>query len=157
MSKLVTNTSSAETKIALFRSLFQGKEDVYPVRFENRKTGRRGHASSCGNEWVRGLCEKSRIKGAACPRRKFLPVTVEVIRRHLFGMDAPGRPFVTGVYPMLLDETCRLLALNLDGDEWSNPAQAILGTRYCVGVTYRDGVFRRLMSWLHSEWATGAR
>jgi len=36
----LTQHSSAEAKLALFRSLFRGREDVYPLRFESRKTGR---------------------------------------------------------------------------------------------------------------------
>ena len=35
----VHNRSSPEAKIALFRSLFRGREDVYARRFESRKTG----------------------------------------------------------------------------------------------------------------------
>ncbi len=54
----VDQTSSAEAKIALFRSLFRGREDVYPRRFESRTTGRSGYAPACANEWVRGVCEK---------------------------------------------------------------------------------------------------
>lgn len=38
----VTHTSTVEAKIALFRSLFRGRVDVYPRRFESRKTGRSG-------------------------------------------------------------------------------------------------------------------
>ena len=56
--------SLSEAKIALFRSLFRGRDDVYPRRFESRKTGRSGYAPACGNEWVRGICEKPRIKCA---------------------------------------------------------------------------------------------
>lgn len=33
----VTNHSSVGEKIRLFRSLFRGREDVYPVRWENQK------------------------------------------------------------------------------------------------------------------------
>ena len=54
----ITHVSSPEAKIALFRSLFRGRVDVYPRRFESRKTGRSGYAPTCGNEWVRGICEK---------------------------------------------------------------------------------------------------
>ncbi len=36
----VTQASSAPEKIHLFRSLFRGREDVYPRRFESRKTGK---------------------------------------------------------------------------------------------------------------------
>ena len=64
---LVERTSPSHAKIALFRSLFRGREDVYPRRFESRKTGKSGYAPACANEWVRGICEKPRINGA--PRR----------------------------------------------------------------------------------------
>jgi hypothetical protein len=39
---LVNLTSPSQAKIALFRSLFRGREDVYPRRFESRKTGKAG-------------------------------------------------------------------------------------------------------------------
>jgi hypothetical protein len=79
ISARVNQASSPEAKIALFRSLFRGREDVYPRRFESRKTGRTGYAPACANEWVRGICEKSRIKCAECPHRRFLPVTDDVV------------------------------------------------------------------------------
>jgi hypothetical protein len=47
----VNQRSPAQAKIALFRSLFHGREDVYPQRFESRKTGRAGYSPACGNEW----------------------------------------------------------------------------------------------------------
>ncbi len=40
----VTNASSAAAKIALFRSLFRGRDDVFPKRWENPKTGKAGYA-----------------------------------------------------------------------------------------------------------------
>lgn len=86
----VTNLSSAAEKIALFRSLFRGRQEVWPLRFESAQTGRSGYSPVCGNEWVRGLCEKPRIKCSDCPHQKWLPVTDEVIRRHLSGVDEKG-------------------------------------------------------------------
>src|SRR5678816_3432215 len=99
----VTQGSSPEANILLFRSLFRGREDVYPRRFESRKTNKTGYAPACANEWVRGVCEKPRIKCTDCPNQRFLPVIDEVIRWHLSGHDDMGRNFVMGVYPMLLD------------------------------------------------------
>jgi hypothetical protein len=87
---------------------------VYPRRFESRKTGKSGYAPACVNEWVRGVCEKPRIKCAECPNRRFLPVTDDVIRWHLSDYDADGQPFVAGVYPLLQDETCFFLAVDFD-------------------------------------------
>src|SRR2546430_4260493 len=107
---MVDHRSPPEMKIALFRALFRGREDVYPRRFESRKTGRTGYAPVCSNEWVRGICEKPRIKCAECPHQRFLPITDEVIRQHLAGRDDSGRDFVMGIYPMLQDEICYSLA-----------------------------------------------
>jgi len=93
----VSHTSPVSQKIALFRSLFRGREEVYPHRFVSKKTGKAGYSPVCGNEWVRGICEKPRIKCHACAHQSWLPVTDEVIRRHLSG------DLVMGIYPMLLD------------------------------------------------------
>jgi hypothetical protein len=49
-------------------------------------------------------------------------VTDEVVRWHLSGQDPSGAPFVMGVYPMLLDETCFFLAVDFDGDAWMDDA-----------------------------------
>jgi superfamily II DNA or RNA helicase/very-short-patch-repair endonuclease len=120
--------SPSAAKISLFRSLFRGREDVYPRRFESRKTGRAGYAPACGNEWVRGICEKPRIKCGDCPHRAFLPVTDQVIRWHLSGRDAAGQDFVAGVYPMLADETCYFLAMDFDKDSWRDDVLAVMET-----------------------------
>jgi superfamily II DNA or RNA helicase/very-short-patch-repair endonuclease len=124
----VNQHSPAEAKIALFRSLFHGREDVYPRRFESRKTGRAGYSPVCGNEWVQGICEKPRIKCSECPHQRFLPVTDDVIRWHLQGHDDHNRHFVIGVYPMLLDETCFFLAADFDKTAWQDDVGAFLET-----------------------------
>src|SRR5262245_2631975 len=124
----VTNQSEPAVKIRLFRSLFRGREDVYPRRFENRRTGKGGYAPACANEWVRGVCEKPIIKCADCPHRKFYQVTDEVTGWHLSGRDPLGRDFVMGSYPMLRDETCFFLAVDFDGADWQKDAQAFLQT-----------------------------
>src|SRR5882724_4467187 len=125
-SGLIDRTSSSQAKIALFRSLFRGRDDVYPRRVESRKTGRSGYAPACANEWVRGICEKPRIKCAECPHRRFLPVTDEVIHWHLSGYDLDGESFVAGVYPLLRDETCFFLAVDFDKSGWRDDAVAFL-------------------------------
>jgi hypothetical protein len=131
---VVDQRSSSEEKIRIFRSLFRGREDVYPRRFESRKTGRAGYAPACANEWVRGVCEKPRIKCAECPNRRFLPVTDDVIRWHLSGRDPEGQPFVAGVYPLLLDETCFFLAVDFDKSGWQDDASAFLSACHRLGI-----------------------
>jgi hypothetical protein len=58
----VTNESTEEEKTALFRSLFPGREDVYPRRFESKRTGKSGYQPVCQNEWIRGFFQKPKIK-----------------------------------------------------------------------------------------------
>jgi superfamily II DNA or RNA helicase/very-short-patch-repair endonuclease len=98
------------------------------MRFESVKTGKAGYSPVCGNEWVRGICEKPRIKCSECRFQKWLPVTDEVIRRHLSGVEERGRAFVAGVYPMLLDERCFFLAVDFDEGDWAADARVFLET-----------------------------
>jgi len=131
---IVDRHASADAKIAIFRSLFRGRDDVYPRRFESRRTGKSGYAPACANEWVRGICEKPRIKCAECPNRRFLSLTDTVVRWHLSGRDDEGQPFVAGIYPMLLDETCFLLAVDFDKQQWFDDALAFLETCRAMDV-----------------------
>ena len=124
----VDHHSSSAAKIALYRDLFRGRDDVYPRRFESRKTGKYGYQPACVNEWVRDLCDKRRVKCAECPNRRFLPLTDETIRWHLSGRDEAGREFVIGIYPMLQDETCFFLAVDFDKENWHEDAKAFLET-----------------------------
>ena len=97
----VSQHSTPDAKIALFRSLFRGREDVYPRRFESRKTGKSGYSPVCANEWVRDLCDKRAVQCGKCANRRFLPVTDETIRQHLTGHDDKGRELVMGVQGQL--------------------------------------------------------
>ena len=127
----VTNQSSQDEKIALFRSLFRGREDIYPRRFESLKTGKQGYQPVCQNEWIRGVCEKPKIRCEDCGHREFLPVTDLVVRNHLQGFDPQdraGRNFTIGVYPMLTDETCWFLATDFDKASWQQDVRAFLET-----------------------------
>jgi hypothetical protein len=72
---LVDRNSTIENKIALFRRLFRGRSDVFPIRWENRKTGgRSGYAPACANDWQPGVCEKPKVKCSACPNHAFFAV-----------------------------------------------------------------------------------
>lgn len=66
---------SPEDKISLFMSLFHGRRDVFPKRWDNQKTGKSGYSPACHNEWVRGICKKPKIKCSDCPSQAFIPVT----------------------------------------------------------------------------------
>ncbi len=130
----VNAASDAVTKIKLFRSLFRGRDDVFPRRWHNANSGKSGYSPVCRNEWVRGVCEKPRVKCGECPHQAFVPVTDDVVRCHLQGTDrdASGRQsgseYIAGVYPLLPDETCWFLAIDFDKQSW----QVRPGIRRCL-------------------------
>src|SRR6516225_11649408 len=66
-------------KVALFRTLFCGRDDIYPKLGENARTGKKGYAPACTNEWVRGVCEKPRVKCGECPNQAFLRMTDQAV------------------------------------------------------------------------------
>ena len=127
----INNQTSQEEKIRLFRSLFRGREDVFPRRFENTKTGKSGYAPVCRNEWAAGICQKPKIACQECNFRAFVPASDEIIRNHLRGNDPQeysARDFTIGVYPLLTDETCGFLAVDFDKTSWADDARAFLET-----------------------------
>ena len=118
----VTHNLSPEEKIALFRSLFRGREDVYPVRWESRAGERSGYSPACANEWKRPVCAKPRVRCSECENRELLPVTDDVIQNHMMGK------YTIGIYPLLPDETCRLLVVDFDKTTWQEDSSAFLKT-----------------------------
>ncbi len=132
----VTMASPTSEKIAFFRNLFRGREDVFPRRWENPRTGKAGYAPVCRNEWVRGVCRKPQVKCGECSNQAFVPVGNDVVRAHLTGR-AGGNPadFTAGVYPMLPDETCWFLAADFDKKSWMQDVAAFRDTARGKGVS----------------------
>lgn len=120
--------STNAAKVELFRSLFRGREDVFPRRWENVKTGRSGYSPACHNEWDWRQCRKRnahfgrRVTCGDCSNQSFLPVSDEEIASHLRGEQ------VMGVYPLLADETCWLLAADFDKKSWQEDVAAFVDT-----------------------------
>jgi len=115
------------SKVALFRRLFRGRTDIYPLRWESN-SGKSGYAPACANEWRPGVCEKPRIKCGDCHQRQLLAVTDDLIFRHLAGA------VVVGVYPLLKDDTCYFLAADFDEAEWRDDARAFAESCHTLGV-----------------------
>ena len=124
----LTDRSPSEAKIALFRSLFAGREDVFPRRWENARTGKAGYAPACANEWKPGLCCKPRVRCGACPNQAFLPVTDGEIAAHLRGRHT------IGVYPLLPDGTSGFLAADFDKATWRRDTRAFQDACRSKGV-----------------------
>ncbi len=145
--------SSAE-KIALFRRLFLGRSDVFPVRWESKSSGKSGYAPACANEWKPVVCEKPRIKCSDCPNRALIPMSDSVVFDHLSGKH------IIGVYPMLRDETCHFLAVDLDDADWKQDAQAFRQSCLDLGVPVAIEVSRSgngAHAWIFFSCAVPAR
>ncbi len=118
----VDKEERARQRIALFRSLFRGREDAYARRWENAD-GRHGYMPAVVKDWK--AINKSRPedrKKVDQKTRKFLPLTDAVIEDHLLGKET------IGVYALLPDETCWFLAADLDKTTWEYDSLAFLET-----------------------------
>jgi superfamily II DNA or RNA helicase len=128
----VDKRSQPHDKIALFRSLFVGRDDVFATRWVSARTGKSGWSPA-----VRGGYYGDDMSDA-----DLLPLTDHVIDRHLRGTDDDGRDVHVGIYPMLTDDSCRLLVCDFDGHEWRADAAAYTAACRNRGVTAATEVSR---------------
>ena len=108
-----THQLTLQEKVALFQSLFQGREDVFARRWYSSTTQKSGYQPVCTREWNREFCDKRKYKCADCPNRQFAPLAYNDFFNHLAGKDAWGRD-VIGLYPIRKDNTCSFLCTDFD-------------------------------------------
>lgn len=104
---------SIEERVAIFHSLFKGREDVFARRWFSKTTGKSGYQPVCINEWRRGVCDKKKYKCADCPNRHFAPLTYQDLYRHLEGKDENCCD-VVGLYAIMPDNNCAFLCTDFD-------------------------------------------
>ncbi|HYW77653.1 MAG TPA: DEAD/DEAH box helicase family protein [Gammaproteobacteria bacterium] len=117
-----------QEKLALFRELFAGRQDIFPLKFVSKKTGKTGYAPACKNKFVPGVCGLPQVKCGECPNQAFLPVNDGVLLGHLQGRH------IIGVYPLLENETCWFLAADFDKASWREEVAAFRATCKAEGV-----------------------
>jgi hypothetical protein len=89
----VAEVFTPDKKIALFRSLFRGREDVYAVRWEG-KGGKSGYSPAGVMDWrAIHAARPDERKKVARKTRTLQPLTDSAIRDHLTGKQT------IGVYP----------------------------------------------------------
>jgi superfamily II DNA or RNA helicase len=119
---LESKEERAAKRIALFRSLFRGRQDVYSRRWENSNS-RSGYAPAALKDWKAiNTSRPEDRKRVEKQTRTFLPLTDTVIESHLLGKET------IGIYPLLPDETCWFLAVDFDKKSWQDDARAFLET-----------------------------
>ena len=127
--KPVVNSQTFDDKIALFKSYFRGREDVYAKLWINNKTGKRGYSPVCKHEWDGALCRKPAIKCSECPNQGFLSPDEIAIRQYLTGVQ------VMGVYPMLKNESCYFLAMDFDKEHWMDDVRAVSDLKFLKSMS----------------------
>jgi superfamily II DNA or RNA helicase len=95
----VHGNSPVQQKLALYRALFAGREDVHALRWENARTGKSGWVPAVEGGWRR------QHRGP----RTYLPLTDDVLAAHLTG------EIHAGLYPLMPGDGCRLLVADFDG------------------------------------------
>lgn len=76
----VDTSSRAAEKVALVRSLFRGREDVYALHWESARTGKSGYAPAVAGGWG----------GARHGPKTYLHLTDEAVAEHLRGRESIG-------------------------------------------------------------------
>ena len=98
-----------------FFSKFWGRMDVYSQRIVS-KTGKVGYYPQCWNFWRQGCLrnpqyrtnQKSGPVCLDCPKQAWKKVDLNILEQHLTGK------IVVGIYPILENDTCRLLVFDFD-------------------------------------------
>ena len=99
---------SSEEKVKIFMEVFKGRTDLYAKRWTSNKTGKSGYSPVCKNEFSTYKCDKPRVKCSECPYRELLPLTEDVVLKHLKG------EITIGIYPLLPGDLCNFLAIDFD-------------------------------------------
>jgi hypothetical protein len=117
--QIADRSSPRELKVALFRTLFAGRDDVYALRWANDRSGRSGWRPSVRGGWA----------NARRADREYLPLTDEVVQRHLMG------DVHVGLYLLLPGDACRLLVCDFDGAGWALDALAYRDAARAAGIS----------------------
>jgi len=122
-----TNLSN-EDKVKIFMEIFKGRTDLYAKRWTSNKTGKSGYSPVCKNEFSTYKCDKPRVKCSECPYRELLPLTEDVVLKHLKG------DITIGIYPLLPGDLCNFLAIDFDKKTYEKDVIAFWNTCDELGI-----------------------
>ncbi len=108
-----------QEKLALYRSLFRGRDDAYPRRWE--KNGKSGWTPAYSFDW--NEFNTHRARGGSIKdfeHKTLLPVTNEILLNHLLGKDT------VGIYPILQDNTSYFIVADFDEADWKADAKKLV-------------------------------
>ena len=117
-----TKVISNEEKVKIFMEVFKGRNDVYAKRWTSNKTEKSGYSPVCKNEFSTYKCDKARVKCNECPFRELVPLTNEIILKHLKG------EITIGIYPLLPGDLCNFLVIDFDKKTYEKDVIAFWNT-----------------------------
>ena len=109
---------SNEEKIKIFMNVFKGRTDVFAKRYISKKNGKAGYTPVCKNEFNKFKCDKPKVKCGECPFRELVPLTEDIVLKHLKGEIG------IGIYPLLPGDVCNFLAIDFDKKTYEKDVSA---------------------------------
>jgi len=110
-----------QEKIALYRSIFKGREDVFAIRWEKADKSASGYTPVCLNEWKNEICVKiNKGKCRDCENQNYAAINDYYIEQHLRGNK------YYSIYPLLKDNTSHFIAADFDGKNWETDSQSFI-------------------------------
>lgn len=113
----IKDTYIYDKLVAYFLTLFQGRRDVYALR-----GSKGGYFPQCYNRWKDYCPKQNNQRGMSCqkcPYREWKALDREVGKNHLLGCK-DNCTDVIGLYPLLEDDTCKLLVFDFDNHDENN-------------------------------------
>jgi len=108
-------------------NLFTGRRDIYARRWE--RNGKSGYSPAYSFSWPEFMAHKqSGGTMANFTNKTALPMTIEVIQKHLEGDE------YLGLYPLRNDGFCHLIAVDFDKTTWKDDAVAFIETAKEWGI-----------------------
>lgn len=124
----ILRTMISLDKVQLYMNLFAGRRDVYARRWE--RNGKSGYSPAYSFSWPEFMTHKQNDGTMAnFTNKTSLPMTMEVIQKHLEGDD------YLGLYPLRADGACHLIAVDFDKTTWKDDAIAFVATAKELGVS----------------------
>ena len=118
---IVTSESPTAHKIALFRSLFRGREDVYAHGYFDKRREKIGYAPVCANDtpWScpRRNGSNRGMRCGKCPRKAYVPLADDKLIAHFRGENPEFRD-VLGLYPLTEEGKTWILVADFDKAGW---------------------------------------
>lgn len=134
---IVTSESPDADKIALFRSLFRGREGAYAHGYLNKHAGRIGYSPACVNERTsrcpRWNGSRRGMKCGECPCRVLVPLADDTLKRHFKGGDPSFRD-VCGLYVLTEESKTWVLVADFDKSGWEREVSLYCGACAAHGL-----------------------